>query len=351
MNPPGRVAVVIGCFALYHRGHHQLLQAALANADVVVVVLGSAFRARTPKTPFIIDERSAMIRLCIDEAGRDRMHFAPVRDYYDDERWSAAVRDAVAAIAPGAAQITLVLSARDDSARFLERFPKWQQLAVENPLPVDSARLRSIYLRGHEAAAEKSTGLDAALAVICEWVPAPMVQYLRAWAALPVFGELAGDQHAIDQMLDEWRGTPYEVQFITVDSVVRAADHVLLVRRGGPPGKGLRALPGGFIEPRETLLDGAIRELREETRLGILPTTLRRALKRVAVFDDPARSQRGRTVTHAHFFDLDTDALPQVKGGDDAADASWVAVSELSGMEDQFFEDHFHILDEFFRLT
>ncbi|MET0429552.1 MAG: NUDIX hydrolase [Microvirga sp.] len=39
---------------------------------------------------------------------------------------------------------------------------------------------------------------------------------------------------------------------------------VLLASRGRPPGEGLYSLPGGRVEPGETLADAALRELREE---------------------------------------------------------------------------------------
>ena len=53
-----------------------------------------------------------------------------------------------------------------------------------------------------------------------------------------------------------WRTAPYAPIFCTVDALVQTGGHVLLVRRGGYPGKGLWALPGGFLEPRERLLQG-----------------------------------------------------------------------------------------------
>lgn len=53
--------------------------------------------------------------------------------------------------------------------------------------------------------------------------------------------------------------------FVTVDSIVLKSGHVLLVRRKSAPGKNLFAFPGGYLQQNESLVDCAIRELREET--------------------------------------------------------------------------------------
>jgi 8-oxo-dGTP diphosphatase len=44
---------------------------------------------------------------------------------------------------------------------------------------------------------------------------------------------------------------------------------VLLVERGQPPGAGLWTVPGGRLEPGETLAQGVAREVREETGLVV----------------------------------------------------------------------------------
>ena len=343
--------VIIGRFAPPQSAEMALVTGALAAHARAIVVLGSSFHARTPRDPFDWRERAEMLRLAVPEADRARLEFLPVRDYYDEARWSAAVTDAVAAMTHDAPTLHVPDDARAD--RYAESFPRWKQAIVECPRPEPGSRLRRVFLQ-HDMA-RSPAGLaerrDGALAVLSAWVPKAVIEYLRAWATLPAYAELVRDQHALDAMNDEWKGSPYEPIFSTVDAVVRCAGHVLLVRRGSPPGKGLWALPGGFLEPRETLLTSAMRELREETGLGAHPSSLRRALVRVAVFSHPERSLRGRTITHAHFFDLRDERLPAVKGGDDAAAAEWISLDALPGLEAQLFEDHFHILDEFLQLT
>lgn len=138
---------------------------------------------------------------------------------------------------------------------------------------------------------------------------------------------------------------------MTVDALLLCQGKVLLIRRAQAPGRGLLVLPGGFIEPRETLWQSCLRELAEETHCTLPEATLRAALRDVAVFDHPERSQRGRVISHVHCFGLGDAALPEVRGGDDASAAQWVNVAALAALEDQFHDDHFHILDHFLGLN
>jgi bifunctional NMN adenylyltransferase/nudix hydrolase len=118
------------------------------------------------------------------------------------------------------------------------------------------------------------------------------------------------------------------------------------VQRGQAPGLGLHALPGGFIEQHETVLQAALRELAEETQLIVPPSKLRAS----AVFDHPDRSLRGRVITHGHYFELDDAVLPNVVAGDDAQALHWIHMTRLQNMEHCLLDDHFHILDHFLGL-
>jgi ADP-ribose pyrophosphatase YjhB (NUDIX family) len=147
----------------------------------------------------------------------------------------------------------------------------------------------------------------------------------------------------IERYKTPYKALPYPPVFVTVDAVVVQSGHVLLVERRARPGKGLMALPGGFIGADEKIEDAVIRELREETRLKVPDPVLRGSLIESRVFDDPHRSARGRTITHAFYFRLkDAIDLPNVKGGDDAKSAQWYPIGELQ--RELFFEDHYSII-------
>ena len=337
------VAVLIGRFQPFHNGHADLLQTALATAPKVVIVLGSSFCSRSAKGPFSWHERAAMIGATLPEADRSRIEFVPMRDYYDDVVWADAVQCAVAALGHAPSKTALIGYFKDASSYYLNHFPQWQMLAVAARSAADATDVRRIYFETED--------LEVSLSVLHDTVPPAVRQYLKAWAVLPFFAGLVEEHRFVTQYKAAWKPAPYAPIFATVDAVVCSAGHVLLIRRGGWPGKGQWAVPGGFVEQRERLLQSAVRELVEETRLGVLESTLAGALVDVKVFDHPERSQRGRTITHAHYFDLKSDTLPDVEASDDAAQVSWVPVAQLGAMEDQFYEDHFHILDYFLHLN
>ncbi len=89
-------AIYIGRFEPVHNGHMALLQRALDSAQQVIVVVGSAWQARSPKNPFTWPEREAMLRNALPEADRSRVLVLPMRDYYNEAVWVQAVRQGVA---------------------------------------------------------------------------------------------------------------------------------------------------------------------------------------------------------------------------------------------------------------
>ena len=101
----------------------------------------------------------------------------------------------------------------------------------------------------------------------------------------------------------------------------------------------------------EPLLDAMLRELREETRLKVPEPVLRGSIKGSRVFDDPHRSARGRTITHAYLIQLTPQAagLPIVKGADDAEKALWLPLANLDPI--RMYEDHYHIIQAMLSLA
>ena len=342
-------AILIGRFEPVHQGHMALLRHGLARAREAIVVLGSAWQARSPKNPFTWQERADMVLGALPEADRPRVRFLPVRDYYNEAVWVQAVRRGVAELlaASGAAtpRVGLVGHFKDATSSYLRSFPGWHLMDLERQGGIDATAIRDAFF-----GATPGT-VDHALAPLASDIPASTQAFLHHFAQQPGFLALQEEWRMLQGYRAAWSASPYPPVFVTVDALLRCQGHVLLIRRAHAPGKGLLALPGGFIEPRETLWQSCLRELAEETHCALPEATLRSALRQVTVFDHPDRSQRGRTITHTHFFDLEDTPAPAVQGGDDALQAQWVPQDSLAALEDQFFEDHFHMLDHFLQLT
>src|SRR3546814_1536678 len=59
----------------------------------------------------------------------------------------------------------------------------------------------------------------------------------------------------IDEAAKAWEGSPYPVIFNTADAIIVQGNKLLMVKRRGYPGKGLWALPGGFLNHRERVIE------------------------------------------------------------------------------------------------
>lgn len=110
-------------------------------------------------------------------------------------------------------------------------------------------------------------------------------------------------------------------------AVTLRGDQVLLVRRRNPPDAGLWGFPGGRVEPGETALAAAHRELLEET--GVIATPLR-YLDNVDIIQ---HDEKGALEYHFLLAAVLCDYISgEPVAADDAMDARWVAVADvLSG--------------------
>jgi bifunctional NMN adenylyltransferase/nudix hydrolase len=213
-------------------------------------------------------------------------------------------------------------------------FPQYKSVNVEIENDLHATSIREDYL---------TTG------AISNAVPDSVAQFLNEFKKTDTHYQLRSELQFVNDYKKQWAVSPYPVKHATVDSVVEQSGHILLVKRKAEPGKGLWALPGGHLNEFEKQLDGAIRELREETKIKVPEAVLRGSIRDHETFDDPYRSTLGRVITKAYHFKLADDVtLPKVKGADDAEKAKWVPISELR--EEDFFDDHYFIIQYFLGL-
>jgi 8-oxo-dGTP diphosphatase len=130
----------------------------------------------------------------------------------------------------------------------------------------------------------------------------------------------------------------YEHPSVTADVVILTVHEgrleVLLIKRKRWPFEGMWAIPGGFVNPDESLEDAAKRELQEET--GVRDVYL----EQLYTFGDPGRDPRTRVITVVYYALLQADRL-EIAAADDAEDARWFWMYELPDLA----FDHRQILD------
>lgn len=357
------LAVFVGRFQPFHNGHLTVVREALARARHVLIVLGSSQAARRPDhLPFTDAERAGMILGCLTPEERARVSLRGCEDRGNITLWTEAVQaladeTLVGIGAPDGAAITLIGHSKDRSSYYLRAFPRWQAVDVAAQAAVSATGIRQAYFD------EDGVRADAWLAGPAKAaLPAPVLAWLAAFRDTAAYRDLVEEWAFVKAYRRTWEAAPYPPIFVTADAVVVQGANILLIQRRARPGKGLWALPGGFVEQDEFLADAAIRELREETRLRVPEAILRGSIVATRVFDAPYRSMRGRTITHATLFHLqpkapdrragepETDpaklqaalALPRVKGADDAQHARWWPLEKVE--RSMMFEDHYAVI-------
>jgi bifunctional NMN adenylyltransferase/nudix hydrolase len=340
--------VFIGRFQPFHNGHLAVINAGLVQADQMIILCGSAHQPRSTRNPWTVKERENMIRGSLTDTDNNRVHIAPLMDIvYNDESWvrnvQATINGLVAAYHSTPHRIPtvgLIGHSKDQSSYYLNLFPQWSAVNVDNYQGISATPIReSIFTEEPEG--ETYIGSEKAKAVL----PKNVHEHMEGFCQTDIYQQVKNEQQFVTRYKSAWDAAPYAPTFVTVDAVVVQSGHVLMVERKAEPGKGLLALPGGFVNQNEKLADACLRELREETRLKVPVPVLKGSIKSQQVFDDPYRSARGRTITHAFYIELEPNkVLPKVKGSDDAKHALWVPLADVDPT--QIFEDHYFIIQE-----
>ena len=336
MAKPYGTIMLIGRFQPLHNAHLEIIKRCTALTDQLVIVAGSAKQPRTYKNPFTFDERAQMVRNAT--AGLSmRVYVEPnVDTIYNDQAWAVRVQGIHSKHRILGTKDAVIGHKKDDSSFYLDMFPQWEYINVEEIEPLSAVNIRDLYFKR-----------DANMAFIRGVVPETTFSFLESFMHTPEWHQIVAEREFVENYKKQYASLPYPPIFSTADAVVIQSGHVLMIKRRAEPGRGLWALPGGYVNANtdRSVEDAAIRELREETGIKVPAPVLRGNIKRSKVFDAIDRSPRGRIITHAFHIELPDGELPKVKGMDDAEKARWVPIADVRS--EDCFEDHYEILQHF----
>lgn len=138
----------------------------------------------------------------------------------------------------------------------------------------------------------------------------------------------------------------YEKPSVTTDNLIFTVDDidnenyrkpsqkdlkVLLIKRGEHPFIGQWALPGGFVKLDENLIDGAKRELKEETGINDI------YIEQLYTYGDVNRDPRYRIISTVYMALINKENI-NIEAGDDANDIGWFSVKSTKSKEERTIE-------------
>jgi bifunctional NMN adenylyltransferase/nudix hydrolase len=256
---------------------------------------------------------------------------------YNDQAWAIRVQKIVNGYYKSSnSKIGIIGHDKDDSSFYLSMFPQWERVHVDLIESLHSTDIRDLYFRK-----------DANMNFIKGVVPSSTFKFLEHFKDGEEYNQIIKEREFVEDYKKQYSWLPYPPVFVTTDAVVIQSGHVLMIKRKSEPGRGLWALPGGFLNANtdKSIVDCMIRELKEETDIKVPVPVLIGNIEDKRVFDAIGRSARGRTITHAFKIVLSDKELPNVKGMDDAISATWIPIDELDSSE--CYEDHYEIISYF----
>lgn len=316
-----RNGIFIGRFQPVHDGHIHALGIAASQVKTLYILVGSANQCRSIKNPWTYTERTSMLRTKLHTKGITNCHIVPMNDYpYSDSQWITDVR---AIIEHFDIKNPIFFGHMKEGNDYLKWFPELEYRNIEGTYNVNATTIRErMWITGDNA--------------------------------LPKTVRDDFDYYEKEKNLFSNYPFPDTLNFNCSDAVVECQGHILLIQRGRAPGKGAWALPGGFKNNNETFLDGAIRELIEETNIRVPEKVLRGSVVKTELFDSPKRSfgiPRNTLAVHIRINPEPDGSLPRAKGSngvdgmDEIGECKWWSLTDALN-KIPLYDDHKGIISK-----
>jgi bifunctional NMN adenylyltransferase/nudix hydrolase len=325
--------IYIGRFQPPHNGHFATIRKALEQTEKLLIFIGSHETCRSLRNPFTTEERIEMLKISLTQDELAKITFIPIHDSnYNHPEWVKEVKEkANSQFSIINSQLSIIGHKKDKTSYYLELFPEWKLL--EMPLlesGLSSTQIRNKWFAGTLTDRDK--------------IPLSVYSYLKNKDSEEWAKTQKEEYKLVEEYKKEWSSTPYPPVFVAGDALVLCKEHILLIKRGAFPGRGLYAMAGGFLDSSEPIRHCAVRELIEETGIDLSYEELDKSIKDYQVFDDPNREPRGRMISHTYLFDLQLPELPKLKAADDASEAMWFPLKDLDKIRSQMGGDHYRII-------
>jgi ADP-ribose pyrophosphatase YjhB (NUDIX family) len=127
----------------------------------------------------------------------------------------------------------------------------------------------------------------------------------------------------------------YQNPIPTIDIIIEIESKgIVLIKRKNPPYGW--AIPGGFVDYRESLEEAAVREAKEETNLDV------KLIKQFHTYSDPKRDPRHHSISTVY--------IAKAKGTPEAKDdALEIGIFTESNLPEEIAFDHRSILKDYFK--
>lgn len=330
-------AVVIGRFNPMHNGHLALIKKAIESVTGTVhVVLGSASKLPDFKNPLPLEKRRAVVSQVLRNLGSPRdIQIHAMDDVSTDEQWVMNINALVNNLTEyGDPAETAIFSGCKDTEFYEKNFV--YPIEAVDVGDVSATLVRTEAFLGR-ADWSRNVPAESAAAYV-EFMKTAEFERLKAergaCATRKAEAELA---HAFNNPIEP-----------VVHAAVVQEGKILLVKRRSLRGDGQWALPGGFLEKTESTIEGALRELKEETGVDL---ENRKAAMLSSAVEENLDDLSVRTLGINYLFAVHPSEELEVSLDDkEAYDFQWADVAEVLAGEIPLFYNHTTVVRRLFSL-